>query len=111
MGHIVLAIKNRWPSAWVTKIHGGSYQSAGIPDLLVVVHGRLVALEVKAKKPGESVEHARNRATPTQLSTIAAIRRAGGVAGVVLNTEEACDLVSSALLPKAGDTPERGTLT
>lgn len=99
---ITEAIKAKWPAAWAVKVHGGPYQTVGIPDLLVVVEGRLTGLEVKAQRLGESEEHARNRATPTQLATIAAIRRAGGVAGVVLTVEESIELVQTAL---------RGTLT
>lgn len=91
------AIKQRWPTAWVAKIAGGPYQTAGIPDLLVVVDGRLIGLEAKAQRVGESVEHARGRATELQLAVIAAMQRAGATAGVVLTPEEAVELVESAL--------------
>ncbi len=49
---IVEAIRREYPRAWVQKIHGGPYQTAGIPDLFVVIAGRLLALEVKARRRG-----------------------------------------------------------
>lgn len=44
------AKKQGW---WIMKIHGGPYQPAGIPDLLLVKEGRALWLEVKqpGKKP------------------------------------------------------------
>lgn len=94
---IVRAIKTKFPAAWVMKVHGGPMQVAGIPDLLIVVNGRLIGAEVKHQKPGESVEHARGRATPIQLNQIEKIRAAGGVAGVVLSPEETLELIGQAL--------------
>lgn len=99
MHRITQAIKTRWPNAWVAKIAGGPYQTAGIPDLLVVVNGRLIGLEVKVQRVGESVEHARSRATTLQLSVIAALQRADATAGVVLSPEEALELIDQALAP------------
>lgn len=94
VARIVAAIKAAHPEAWVVKIHGNPYQSAGIPDLLVVLGGRLAGLEVKAVRHGETAEHARKRATLRQLATLAAIERAGGVGRVVLSVEEALGVVS-----------------
>lgn len=91
------AVRRQYPTAWLLKVHGGAYQRSGVPDLLVCVDGLLVGIEVKERKPGESVLHARARATPGQLAEIAAINRAGGCAGVVLNPEEALDLIGSAV--------------
>jgi hypothetical protein len=50
--NIVKAIKRKWGAgAWVMKIHGGPYQKAGVPDLLVIIAGRAYWIEVK--RPGE----------------------------------------------------------
>ena len=40
---------------WFTKIWGGGYQKAGIPDILACVNGRFVAIEIKGSsgKPTE----------------------------------------------------------
>jgi len=95
---MVEAIKKEHPSAWIVKIAGGRYQTAGIPDLVVVVSGQFIALEAKAQGPTESAQHARDRVTPQQEATIAKILRGGGVAGVVISVEEALELVSKAVV-------------
>lgn len=97
MAAIRKAIAERWPNVWFLKVAGGQYQNAGIPDLLVCIDGRLIALEAKAKRNGESEEHARNRATPLQRAELEKLTRAGAAAGVVLTVQEALDLVASAL--------------
>ena len=38
---------NRQPGTLFFKIHGGSYQSSGISDLIGLVNGRFVAIELK----------------------------------------------------------------
>ena len=101
VGRMQKAIKRVYPSAWIFKVFGGgSHQRVGVPDLLVVVQGRLIALEVKAQGPTESDLHARERATPTQLATLEALARAGAVGGVVLTVEEALGLIEIALRPR-----------
>jgi hypothetical protein len=63
------------------KIQGeeGSYQEAGIPDLLVCYRGLFVGLEVKM--PG-------NKASPSQLHVMRTIEKAGGITAVVYSVEE-----------------------
>lgn len=94
---IVKAIKQEHPSAWIFNVHGGPMQMVGVPDLIICVEGKLVGAEVKFQRPGESEQHARGRASASQISQIEQIRRAGGVAGVVLSVEEALSLVRAAL--------------
>lgn len=86
---IVAAIEREYPSAWVLKVHGNGYQRVGIPDLLVCVAGRLVGLEVKHQKPGESVEHLLGRVRAVQAAEIDKLRRAGATAAVVWTVEQA----------------------
>jgi len=95
--HIVKAVKEKYPWAWIFKVHGGPMQQAGIPDLLIVVYGLMVGAEVKHRKPGESEEHARGRATPLQREQIRKLREAGAVADVVLSPEETLALIEQAL--------------
>lgn len=60
---------------WFFKVHGGSmFQVAGIPDIIGVVNGKFIALELKAEK-----------GTPSQLQLriIRLIKAAGGYAKVV----------------------------
>lgn len=94
---IVKAIKTKYPEAWVFKVHGGPMQVAGIPDLLILVNGLLIGAEAKFQRPGESEAHARGRATPIQRNQIEKIRRAGGVADVVLSVEETLELIERAI--------------
>lgn len=82
-----------FPNAWIFHPVGGPYQKPGIPDLLICIDGLLIGMEIKHPKPGESVEHARARATPQQRKEIRAINAAGGMAGVVTSVPEAMDLI------------------
>jgi hypothetical protein len=69
------------------KIQGeeGSYQEAGIPDLLVCYRGRFVGLEVKL--PG-------NTPSPLQEKVLREIKRAGGIAEVVTSVEQVRSLLA-----------------
>ena len=80
--------KKEFPTAWVVKVVGNPYQVSGLTDFLVLHEGRLYAFEVKHQKIRESEEHARARASEIQLRTLEKIRKAGGVAAVVLSSEE-----------------------
>ena len=97
VNQIVKAIRAEHPSAWTLKVHGGGYQTVGVPDLILCVDGLFIGLEVKRPRAGESLDHARGRATPGQLAQIHAIGRAGGRASVVISVDEALAAVESAL--------------
>ena len=64
----------------VYKLAGGSFQTAGLPDVLLMKSSRTVFLEVK--RPG-------GKATPLQLHHIAKIRDAGHTAEVVTSWDQA----------------------
>lgn len=93
---IVAAIEREWPSAWIFKTHGGPMQRAGVPDLLVSVGGRLVALEVKHRKPGESVKRMGARVTVRQQAEIQRLRDSGATVSVVWTVEQALGVTRSA---------------
>lgn len=97
VNRIKAAIEKEHPSAWVLKVHGGPYQTAGVPDLFVVADGHLIGLEVKCPRPGESEGAARRRTTPRQWLTIEALRDAGAFADVVVSVEESLAAVATAL--------------
>ena len=65
---------------WFLKVAGGSYQRPGIPDLLIVIDGMALFLEVKA--PG-------NKPTPLQETEIKRIQAAHALAYVVYNFDDA----------------------
>lgn len=60
---------------WFFKVHGGSmFQVAGIPDIVGVVNGKFIALELKAQN---------GKPSPLQLRNIDLISKAGGYAKIV----------------------------
>ena len=95
---IVKAIKGIRPNSWIFHPVGGPFQLPGVPDLLMCVDGLFIGMEIKHPKPGESVQHARERATPQQRRQIGLINKAGGMAGVVVSVPEALDLVHRAFV-------------
>lgn len=96
---IARALSHAHPSSWIVKTVGNPYQSSGLPDLLCCIEGRMLALEVKHRKPRESAAHARARATPRQRRVLQMIEQAGGVSGVVLSVDEALSLASRCAVP------------
>jgi hypothetical protein len=82
------AVKKKYPDSVSFKVHGGPYQTGGVPDLLIFLNGKAAGFEVKKQKPGESEEAARERATLRQKIRIEAFRRAGCRAEVVISVDE-----------------------
>ena len=101
-------VKKLRPTAWIFHPVGSPYQEPGIPDLLLCVDGLFIAMEIKFPKPGESIEHARGRATIQQRSQIKRIIAAGGMAGVVTSVDEALDLVHRAFVRRDALLREKG---
>nr|DAU43819.1 MAG TPA: Nuclease [Caudoviricetes sp.] len=98
---VVEAIRKRiaaeWPSSVTWKMHGSIYMETGIPDIMCCVEGRLIALEVKHRKPSESESHAYSRTSVEQVRQIRRIRAAGGAACTVLDEGGAVRAVREAL--------------
>ena len=60
---------------WFFKVHGGSvFQTQGIPDIVGVINGRLIALELKSEK---------GKPSELQLRAIRLINAAGGYGKIV----------------------------
>ena len=78
------ALRKEFRGAFVRKIHVGQYQSAGIPDLLVVVEGYAFLLEVKPD--GEFPSR-------IQLKVMREARNAGACSCVVRSPDDAIDVV------------------
>lgn len=97
-----------YPNAWLFHPVGGPYQTPGIPDLLIVIDGYFIALELKHPKPGESIEHARARATPQQRKKIRQINAAGGYACVVVSEAEAVRAIKRAFQKRDAALREKG---
>lgn len=64
---------NTLPKCWFFKVFGNGFQKAGVPDIVGVLNGRFMAIEVKSEigKP-----------SPLQLKIIELINDAGGYATV-----------------------------
>lgn len=73
---ILTDLRGQYPSSFWTKIHGGPYQRAGIPDIIGCHNGRFVGFEVKL--PGK--EHT---VTALQQYTLEELAKAGAVTGMV----------------------------
>ncbi len=68
----------RYRGIYVVKIHGGTMQRAGLPDLWAVIEGLLFCFEVKLPK-----DEGGGSPTPRQQHEIDKLRSAGAVAKVV----------------------------
>jgi len=66
------------------KEHGGSYGSAGIPDIICCYRGRFVAFEVKTEK---------GRTTKLQDLNILKINEADGIAVVVRSVDDVKNVI------------------
>lgn len=75
----------RWakslPEIWVLKVVGSGVQSSGVPDVIMCVKGRFVAIELK--RPD-----GKGKLSDIQKAQIERIRRAGGRAETVSSFEE-----------------------
>lgn len=72
------------------KIHGGPFQTAGLPDLVGCVNGKFIGIEVKL--PGKE-----RNLTPRQSLILQSIRDTGGIAFVATNPQEAVDMLHTYL--------------
>lgn len=68
---------------WVTKLHGGPMQKAGLPDLLCLRDGRACFLEVKQPGKGKASD-----ATPLQRHRMEEIWDKGGAPSFVVRSAE-----------------------
>lgn len=76
------------PRCFFWKEHGGIYGTSGIPDIIVCIDGRFIALEVKTQK---------GKTTPLQNAAIRKIHSSGGFAFVVRSVEEAKNAIDSTM--------------
>lgn len=62
------------PNCWYVKVWGGGYQKSGIPDIIALINGKFVGIEVKAPN---------GRPSELQKRNIRLINKCGGY-GVIL---------------------------
>jgi hypothetical protein len=81
---IVARVRTDYPDSFIFKVMGGAFTTAGIPDLIWILQGRFIGLEVKV--PG-------NTASKIQVYVHSLIRRAGGIVGVVYSYADVLELI------------------
>ena len=74
----------RFPGAYLRKIHGNPFQHAGIPDIIGCIQGHFVGLEVKTPQ---------GRTSMIQELEGLSILQADGIHGVVTSPEEAISII------------------
>ena len=74
------------PHCFAWKTHGGMYGTAGMPDIIICLNGRFVALEVKTPT---------GKLTMLQESTLKRIKDAKGEAYKVTSLQEVKEIVCS----------------
>lgn len=78
-------LKENYPAAFVWKVQTGPYARQGVPDICAIIDGRFYGFEVKRPYVG--------RLSRIQQSTMEAIEKAGGRAGVVTWPDDARKLI------------------
>lgn len=87
---ILTALRKR--GIYARRIHGSAFQIPGFPDILCIIEGRFLGLEVKTET---------GQLSKIQVHEIDLIRKAGGVAGVVRSVSEAMAIVDDFLRARA----------
>lgn len=79
--------KLRKLGCFAAKIHGGQFQTGGLPDIIGCYQKRFFGIEVKM--PGRE-----DTLTPRQAAKLQAIQDAGGRVGVATNTLQAINIAT-----------------
>lgn len=85
VGNILNYLRATYPGWW-EKIHGGPFQSRGVPDILGCHRGRFVSIEVK--RPGEEP-------TTLQRENGKKIQQSGGLWMIAYSVDEVRDLMET----------------
>lgn len=93
VAHTVKAVVGEHPSAWIFKTHGDGYQRRGVPDLLICHGGRMHGIEMKHRKPGETLAALYSRVTVSQRLELLRIAEAGGRATVAWEVAQVLQLL------------------
>ena len=74
-------------SGWYAiKIHGGPYQTPGLPDVLALKDGRLLAIELKTPS---------GKPSKLQVQRLLELRQHGAVAGIVHSIAELHEVLAA----------------
>ena len=84
----ILRWAEKLPEVWIVKYPGGTYGRKGVPDLLLSVKGKFLAIEVK--KPG-------GKPSQIQLLEQAKIRMTGSRSEIVETVDEAKKIILEVL--------------
>lgn len=75
---------------WFFKVHGGLFQTVGVPDIIACIKGKFVAIEVKKSKGGI--------VSPLQKEQIKRIKKNGGIAEVACSLDEFLEILKEGKL-------------
>lgn len=76
----ITELRKQISTVWVTKIHGHPMQRRGVPDFLLCINGKFVAIEFK-------IFRYQLKVTPLQQHEMDKISRAGGITLVIFRRE------------------------
>lgn len=82
---IIQAIRRKYPSTQLWMYKTSDRFTRGIPDLIICLNGKFIALEIKIP---------RGKIEPIQTYTINEINRSGGNAFIVYSVNEAIQILS-----------------
>jgi penicillin-binding protein-related factor A (putative recombinase) len=91
---VLIYLRNR--GGFWAKIHGGPFQTSGLPDIIGCYRGFFIAFE--AKRAGE-----KPKVTSLQLYTLNQIKAAGGRTTVIQSVEEVVSFLDGVDANLAGD--------
>jgi len=81
----VKALEKLFPEAFVMKMHGGSYQRSGLPDLYISIYGKSIWIEMK--RPGADT-------TALQKAKLERLAATGAFCGTAESSERAIEIVN-----------------
>ncbi|AOY74707.1 VRR-NUC domain-containing protein [Clostridium formicaceticum] len=77
--HKIIEYLRGLSGVWFFKTHGGIYQAAGIPDIILCYKGKFIGLEIKRPK---------GKPTKLQEKVLRDIAKAGGTGAIVYGIED-----------------------
>lgn len=84
----IKAIKEHYPEAFVLKVHGGTYQRSGIPDLYIAINKHSIWIEMK--RPGADT-------TALQKNKLEQLKKVGVYCGTADSPQTVLEIIKDAL--------------
>lgn len=81
-------LEEAFPDAFVMKMHGGSFQRSGIPDIYISIRSKSVWIEMK--RPGADT-------TALQKAKLERLAKTGAFCGIAESPERAIEIVNEVI--------------